>query len=208
MSSTLYQFVERFSYDTRTEKYYVHITTGTEVAKMSWCLFTITGHLRAKMIQSMRSIKCLGTIFDNFEYILHPLFLCLVMGARKSSCEIGQGLLNWEDCLNIPFPLHGGPAMPRSNMTDEQIHDENEKLFLEQAKAYYRDLRKAAQNAPYGKIIDHADAFAFQQGRELIRKSLEQIVQEQNDTFEKKKNTGNVPADTNESISDTDVTKH
>jgi len=77
--------------------------------------------------------------------------------------------------------------MPRHNLTPEQIEADAEKLFLEQAKACYRDLRQAAQNAPYGKMIHHADAFAFQHGRELIRQSLEGIVQEQNDLLEKKR---------------------
>jgi hypothetical protein len=97
--------------------------------------------------------------------------------------------------------------MPQYDMTPEQIEAEAEKLFLEQAKAYYRDLRQSAQNAPYGKIIAHADAFALQQGRELIRQSIEGIVQEQNDLLEKKKNSENVTADENENISDTDITK-
>ncbi len=38
--------------------------------------------------------------------------------------------------------------MPRAQLTEEQILDDTEKLFLEQAKAYFRDLRQAAQNAP------------------------------------------------------------
>ncbi len=59
--------------------------------------------------------------------------------------------------------------MPRQQSTADQIQDESEALFLEQAKAYFRDLRQAAQNAPYGKIIANADAFAVQHGRERER---------------------------------------
>src|SRR5215469_17686923 len=76
--------------------------------------------------------------------------------------------------------------MPKAKQTNEQILDEAEKFFLEKAKAYYRDLRQAAQNAPYGKIIAHADAFVFEKGKELLQQSLEGIVQEQNDLLEKK----------------------
>ena len=97
--------------------------------------------------------------------------------------------------------------MPQQKLTADQIQDEAEALFLEQAKAYFRDLRQAAQNAPYGKIIAHADAFAVQHGRELVRKSLENIVQEQNDLLEKKRNSGNVPADENGDISASETTK-
>ena len=73
------------------------------------------------------------------------------------------------------FPSLFPGAMPNAQLTPEQVQDEAEKLFLEQAKAYYRDLRQAAQSAPVGKIIAQADDFAFQNRRELIRKSLQAI---------------------------------
>ena len=47
--------------------------------------------------------------------------------------------------------------MPNAQLTPEQVQDEAEKLFLEQAKAYYRGLRQAAQSAPVGKMIAQAD---------------------------------------------------
>ncbi len=51
--------------------------------------------------------------------------------------------------------------MPRQKWTADQIQDEAEALFLEQAKACFRDLRQAAQNAPYGKIIATPKRFPF-----------------------------------------------
>ena len=57
-------------------------------------------------------------------------------------------------------------------------HDIAKEFFLEQAAAFFDDLRAAANNAPYGKVIDKAELFAVEQGRELIRSSLEAIVQE------------------------------
>ena len=51
-------------------------------------------------------------------------------------------------------------------------------LFLEQAVAYYDDLKSAAENAPYGQVLDKAELFAIVQGRELIRRSLETVIQE------------------------------
>ena len=53
------------------------------------------------------------------------------------------------------------------------------KLFLEQAAAYYDELKLTAENAPYGRILANAEAFAVVQGRELLRQSLEGIVQDQ-----------------------------
>jgi hypothetical protein len=97
--------------------------------------------------------------------------------------------------------------MPRAKQTDDQILDEGERLFLEQAKAYFRDLRQTAQDAPLGQIINRVDAFVFQKGREFLQKTFQDIIQEQNDLLEKKKNSGSAPADANENISDTEPTK-
>lgn len=66
-------------------------------------------------------------------------------------------------------------------------HDAAKKLFLEQAAAYYDELNAAAENAPYGKVLAKAETFAVTQGRELLRKSLEQIVQNQAEHEDKKK---------------------
>ena len=63
-----------------------------------------------------------------------------------------------------------------------------EKLFLEQARAYFHDMRTVAQNAPDGQVINLAEEFAVKCGRELVRKSLEAVLQEQADEYEKKRN--------------------
>ena len=94
--------------------------------------------------------------------------------------------------------------MPRYEMTDDQILADTEKFFLEQAKAYFLELRHAAQNAPKGKVIRNVELLALEKGRELLRQTTEHIVQEQNDLLEKKKNSANVTADANEDTSDTD----
>ena len=60
-------------------------------------------------------------------------------------------------------------------------------LFLERAAAYYDDMKAAAEHAPYGQIFHHAEAFAIKEGRELVRQSLETMLQEQIDDIEKKK---------------------
>ena len=75
-------------------------------------------------------------------------------------------------------------------MTKPAQHDETaaEKLFLEQAKAYYRDLRAAGMNAPYGKGLQNAETVALKFGKELVRKSLELAVQEGIEDLEKKRN--------------------
>ena len=74
--------------------------------------------------------------------------------------------------------------MPNRQKLDDQTA---RKLFLEQAAAYYAELNATIQNAPIGKGFDHAETFAVAHGRELIRQSLETIVQQQIDHIEKKK---------------------
>ena len=84
--------------------------------------------------------------------------------------------------------------MPRHDQTPEQIEAETDRLLLEQAQAFIRDMRATAQNAPYGKVV--------QNGREFARNVLQTIIQEQNDLLEKKKKPSNAPAAATENISD------
>jgi len=90
--------------------------------------------------------------------------------------------------------------MPKHDQTAEQIEAETDALLLEQAKAFIRELRATARNAPYGKIIHHADAFAVEHGREFTRQALETILQEQNDLLEKKTKPSNATAVESENI--------
>ena len=79
--------------------------------------------------------------------------------------------------------------MPNFDKSPEQIESDTDRLLLEQAQAFIRDLRATARNAPYGKIIHRADLFAVERGREFTRQALETIIQEQNDLLEKKNET-------------------
>jgi len=78
----------------------------------------------------------------------------------------------------------------RPDRSDKPARD----LFLEQAAAYFDDLKNSAENASYGQVFDHAEAFAVKQGRELIRQSLETMLQEQIDDHQKKKRNDTLPA--------------
>ena len=69
----------------------------------------------------------------------------------------------------------------------ERAEKTGKELFLEQAAAYYDDMKAAAENATYGQTFNRAEAFAVLNGRELVRQSLEVIVQEQIDDLEKKR---------------------
>jgi hypothetical protein len=60
-------------------------------------------------------------------------------------------------------------------------------MFLEQAAAYFDEMKAVTENAPYGQPFNVAETFALQHGRELIRQSVENILQEQIDEHENKK---------------------
>lgn len=97
--------------------------------------------------------------------------------------------------------------MPVSEKHDESAdhpaESAAEKLFLEQAKAYYRDLRAAGENAPFGKGFQRCESFAVLGGRELVRKSLELASQENIEQLEKKRKSENVSAAEHENIAAT-----
>ncbi len=50
---------------------------------------------------------------------------------------------------------------------------------MNHAATYYDELTAATQNVSYGKVLADAKTFAVVQGRELLRKSLENVVQKQ-----------------------------
>ena len=81
---------------------------------------------------------------------------------------------------------HERNPIPNYDKTPEQIEAETDRIILEQAQAFVRELRNAAQHAPHGQVINRADAAAVLHGREFVRQALETIVQEQNDLLEKK----------------------
>jgi len=63
---------------------------------------------------------------------------------------------------------------------------EAEALFLEQAKAMYAELTETADDAPDGEVLARAEMCALIKGRELVRKGLESVVQQQAEEVEKK----------------------
>jgi hypothetical protein len=71
----------------------------------------------------------------------------------------------------------------------ERSEQTTKEYFLEQAAAYFDELKNTATNAPYGQTFDHVEAFVLQQGREFLRQSMEETIQEQVDDFEKKETT-------------------
>ena len=69
---------------------------------------------------------------------------------------------------------------------DFHAKSETEALILEQALAFYREIKTVAENSPDGQVLAQAEAVCLLKGREFLRKSLELTVQEQIDELEKK----------------------
>lgn len=84
--------------------------------------------------------------------------------------------------------------MPAAPLT-LAITDPTERLIVERALAFARELQATATASPDGRVLHNAESFCFFQGREFLRASLETVLQAQADAVEKKgsRNAG-VPA--------------
>lgn len=67
-------------------------------------------------------------------------------------------------------------------------HETAETLFLEQAKAYFRDVQAVGRAASDGQVVNQMEALILQRGRELIRQSFQLALQEEVEEHEKKRN--------------------
>jgi hypothetical protein len=76
----------------------------------------------------------------------------------------------------------GGTAVSRTFQTQTPL----EALLVEQALLLARQLQKAADAAPDGKVLAQVEAFAVPAARELARKAVEAALQAQAKRAEKK----------------------
>jgi hypothetical protein len=66
------------------------------------------------------------------------------------------------------------------------VTDLNERLFMERALAWYREMRTVCREAPDGQVLSQAEVIARDGGRELVRRSFQAVLQEQAREVEKK----------------------
>ena len=72
----------------------------------------------------------------------------------------------------------------------------NERLLAEQAILNFRELNKACDAAADGTVLNTCETLAMQQGRELIRRTIEVTLNEQAQAVEKKgRRPGRAPAE-------------
>ena len=64
------------------------------------------------------------------------------------------------------------------------VTDPTERLLVEQALAFARELRKSA--SPDGRVLRNAESFCVVQGREFLRTALATVLQAEADAVEKK----------------------
>jgi hypothetical protein len=67
-----------------------------------------------------------------------------------------------------------------------EYQDENERLALEQAIAFFNQMRQVAQTAPAGTVLAACEKVAVEQGPAVLRKSLAAAVQSRVDAADKK----------------------
>jgi hypothetical protein len=78
---------------------------------------------------------------------------------------------------------------------DIRVNNPTEALIVEQALAMVREMQQTATAAPDGQVLAQVERLAMAQGRELTRKSLEAVLNEQAHEVEKKgRRVGRVPA--------------
>lgn len=69
---------------------------------------------------------------------------------------------------------------------DVRVENPQEALIVEQALAMYREMRRAAAEAADGEVLNVAESLAVARGRELARRSLETVLQQETEAVEKK----------------------
>ena len=69
---------------------------------------------------------------------------------------------------------------------DVRVADPKDAVLVEQFLAMVRELRTVCQTAPDGQVLGQAEHLAVTRGRELIRKTLEGVLNDQAHEVEKK----------------------
>ncbi len=67
-----------------------------------------------------------------------------------------------------------------------RITDPLEALFVEQALAMARELKRVCDAAPDGQVLAQAEQVAVHRGRELTRRGLEAVLNQQAEAVEKR----------------------
>jgi hypothetical protein len=68
-----------------------------------------------------------------------------------------------------------------------EYQTEAERLFLEQALAFFTQLRQVAGSAPDGAVLDACEQVALADGRKLVRDALGAAVQQRADATDAEK---------------------
>ncbi len=74
-------------------------------------------------------------------------------------------------------------SSPTLNLT---LTDPTERLIVEHALAFARELRRTASSSPDGQVLRNAETVCLTQGRELLRTALATVLQAEADGVEKK----------------------
>ena len=109
------------------------------------------------------------------------------------------------DSLGSSRHLLGKEPMTPLTLT---ITDPTERLLVEHAMSFVRELKTTATTAPDGRVLHDAEAFCLNRGREFLRTVLTTAVQAQAEAVEKKgRRPASVPADRDATIKAATTTK-
>jgi hypothetical protein len=96
-------------------------------------------------------------------------------------------ILQFRDVRSCAWDRPGGlGGIPMPTLTIEYQGDQ-ERLALEQAIAFFTQMRQVAQTAPAGTVLAACEQVAVEQGRTLLRKSLAAAVQTRLDVADQKR---------------------
>jgi len=108
-------------------------------------------------------------------------FFRLCLGAVNAYGAIGGNGVHWQFLVRSTV-VKEVVMYPR----DVRVNSPLEALVVEQALAMVREMKGVADAAADGQVLAQAERVAVVQGRELSRKSLEAVLNEQAHEVEKK----------------------
>ena len=76
--------------------------------------------------------------------------------------------------------------MPSPTPLNLTITDPTERLLVERALAFARQLRRTASASPDGRVLRNAESFCVVPGREFLRTALATVLQAEADAVGKK----------------------
>ena len=86
----------------------------------------------------------------------------------------------------LPSTVREEFPMPSPTPLKLTVTDPTERLLVEQALAFARDLRTTAASSPDGRVLRNAESFCVVRGREFLLAAMKMVLEAEADAVEKK----------------------